>query len=253
MPPVTSLPKANLRVYLGSTAFFIYSMLSLLFVSPVIIAGVIFPFEYRYRLSRAWCHSVLMMEAWCCGIHYRIEGSENIPQDRPVVVLSKHQSAWETLAFRYLLPTQTVLAKRSLLWIPLGGWAFAVLKPITIDRSQQTQALRALLEQGTQALAQGLWVVVFPEGTRTAVNQKTVFNAGGAMLACKAQVPILPLAHNAGAVWPRYSFLKYPGIIQVKIGPVIETVGQKPKQVNAQAEQWVAEAMKTMNQTDNLS
>jgi 1-acyl-sn-glycerol-3-phosphate acyltransferase len=179
----------------------------------------------------------------CCGITHEIEGLENLPKDRPAIVLSKHQSAWETVAFRVFLPVHTTLLKRSLLWIPFGGWALATLKPIAIDRENQRAALKLLMEQGSSALQEGLWVVVFPEGTRTAPGENKKFSAGGAMLAHKTGYPVIPLALNAGEVWPRYSFLKYPGVIKVKIGPVIETEGKKAKEINDQAEAWVAQAM----------
>jgi 1-acyl-sn-glycerol-3-phosphate acyltransferase len=184
----------------------------------------------------------------CCGITHEVEGLEHINTDSAMIVLSNHQSAWETLAFRCFLPPQTSLFKQSLLWVPFWGWAMATLKPIAIDRNNKTAALRKLISQGTEALKQGLWVVVFPEGTRMPADKLGVFGAGGAMLAQKSGYPIIPIAHNAGAVWPRYSFLKYPGIIKVKIGPLIESDGRKAAEINKQVEDWVTLAIQKIRQ-----
>ncbi|WP_332095594.1 lysophospholipid acyltransferase family protein [Methylomonas rhizoryzae] len=182
----------------------------------------------------------------CCGLSYRVEGLENVPLDRAAVILSKHQSAWETIALRQIISPQTAVLKKSLLQIPFGGWALATLKPIAIDRSNQKEALKMLLEQGTARLQEGLFVLVFPEGTRVAPGASKKFNAGGAMLAHKSGFPVIPLAHNAGEFWPRNSFLKYPGVITVKIGPEISTQGKSSKEINAEAEQWIVKTMDEM-------
>lgn len=243
----TSSRNKSFKVYLGSTLFFIYIVLSLLTIGVVILLCIPASFELRYRLGNLWTASVLWVAKVCCGIHYTVEGLENLPKNQPAIVLSKHQSAWETIALRIILPTQTTLLKRSLLWIPLGGWALATLKPIAIDRNNPKEALKELMQQGTAALKAGLWVVVFPEGTRTAPGTKTKFNGGGAMLAHKTGYPVVPIALNAGEVWPRYSFLKYPGNIKVVIGPVIEPAGKKAKEINAEAEVWIDQTMATIS------
>lgn len=234
----------NFRVYLGSMLFFIYIVVSFTIIGTLILMAAPFSgFAIRYRMAKIWVACLLWAAKVFCGITHEIEGLENLPKDRAAIVLSKHQSAWETVAFRLFLPTHTTLLKRSLLWIPFGGWALATLKPIAIDRKNQREALKVLMEQGAVALNDGLWVVVFPEGTRTAPGENKKFSAGGAMLAHKTGYPVIPLAHNAGEVWPRYSFLKYPGVIKVKIGPLIETEGKKTKEINDQAEAWITQAM----------
>jgi 1-acyl-sn-glycerol-3-phosphate acyltransferase len=236
----------KLKLYLGSSLLFIGMVLSLLIIVPFILICVVFPFSVRYKVAGIWVRFVLWLSRVCCGLHYEIEGMEHIDVNQPSIILSKHQSAWETLAFRHFLPMHSVLLKRSLLWLPVWGWAMATLKPIAIDRSNQRAALRTLLEQGKIYLAEGLWVLVFPEGTRTAPGEDKKFNAGGAMLAQQSGCPVIPIAHNAGNFWPRYSFLKYPGTIKVKIGPKIESKGRKAHDINAEAEAWIARAMKDM-------
>lgn len=249
MPPRATLSKPkNLRVYLGSTIFFIYIVISLVIAGVLILLSIGFSFKFRYWLSMGWIRSVMWMVKVCCGVDYEVEGLENLPKDRAAIVLSKHQSAWETLSLRLFLPTQTALLKQSLLWIPIGGWALATLRPIAINRQNQKEALKMLIDQGTACLNDGIWVVVFPEGTRTFPGEDTKFNAGGAMLAHKTGAPVVPLAHNAGEFWPRYSFFKYPGTIKVKIGPVISTENKKAKEINDEAEAWIKQAMASIAQ-----
>lgn len=181
-----------------------------------------------------------------CGLRYEIEGLEHIKNIPTAIVLCKHQSAWETIALRKILPMQSNLLKKSLLKIPFWGWAMASLKPIAINRNNQRAALAQLLKQGQERLAEGFWVIVFPEGTRTAPGETKKFNAGGALLAEKTGYPVIPMAHNAGRFWARYSFLKYPGVIKVKIGPAIPTAGRKAKEINQEAETWINQAMQDL-------
>lgn len=237
------LPEPSFKIYLGSILFFIYIFVSMVVFSFVVILALVFPFSVRYQLGQWWVNSVLLMAKLCCGIKHEIEGLENLPKNQAAVVLSKHQSAWETMALRQFLPQQVSLLKQSLLWIPFGGWALSTLKPIAIDRKNQRNALKILLNQGGKALKEDLWVIIFPEGTRAAPREHKKFSVGGAMLAHKNACPVIPLAHNAGSVWPRYSFLKYPGTIKVKIGPAIKVEGKKAREINAEAEQWIIQAM----------
>jgi len=236
----------NIRLYLGSTLLFIGIFTSATLVGLLILLSMLFPFAVRYKMAGAWCALVLWMAKIFCGLTYEVAGLENIDANRPAIVLSNHQSAWETLALRHILPTQVVLLKRSLTWLPIWGWALGTLKPIAIDRENQRAAMRILLEKGTAYLNQGFWVIIFPEGTRTAAGEIRKFSAGGALLAQKSGYPVIPVAHNAGDFWPRYSFLKYPGTIKVKIGPAIESKGRKASDINAEAESWIARSIKEM-------
>ncbi|MGZ4958582.1 MAG: lysophospholipid acyltransferase family protein [Methylomonas sp.] len=239
----TSSRQADFKAYLGSTLFFIYVVFSTLIVGVSILTATLSSFEVRYKIADIWIDCLLFMLKLCCGLSYEVEGLENIPKDSAAIILSKHQSAWETIALRQFISPQTAVLKKSLLQIPFGGWALATLKPIAIDRQNQKEALKMLIEQGTERLQEGLFVVVFPEGTRVAPGAHKKFNAGGAMLAQKSEFPVIPLAHNAGEFWPRNSFLKYPGVIKVKIGPQIDSRGKKSKDINTEAEAWINQAM----------
>jgi 1-acyl-sn-glycerol-3-phosphate acyltransferase len=192
----------------------------------------------RYRIITAWSHLVIGMARVICGVRYRVIGRDNLPQ-HSCIVLSKHQSAWETLAYQVILPPQVWVLKRELLRVPFFGWGLAMMSPIAIDRGSAPRALKQTLEQGRSRLADGWWIVVFPEGTRMAPGKRGRYHLGGAWLACKTGAPVLPIAHNAGTVWGRNAFVKYPGTITVSIGPVIDPTGMKPDDVNRKAEDWI--------------
>lgn len=235
--------------YIGSALLFVGIFSSVTLASILILAARLFSFQWAYKVSAIWCWSVMAMSKLFCGLSYQVEGLENIKGIPSAIILSNHQSAWETLALRYILPMQVVLLKRSLTWFPLWGWALISLKPIDIDRKKQRAAMRTLLDKGSRSLKENLWVLIFPEGTRTAAGEVREFSAGGAMLAQKTGHPVIPVAHNAGNFWPRYSFLKYPGVIKVKIGTAIETQGRKATEINAEAKAWITQAVHDMNKS----
>ncbi|MDW8323477.1 MAG: lysophospholipid acyltransferase family protein, partial [Burkholderiales bacterium] len=192
----------------------------------------------RYRAVSYWWRAVVWLARVVLGIRYRVEGLEHLPQG-PCVVLAKHQSAWETLAFPTFMPPLAYVLKKELLRIPFFGWGLAMASPIAIDRAAGRQALHILEREGRDRLAKGFWVVVFPEGARMPPGQKGRYNVGGAWLAVKAGVPVLPVAHNAGRLWGRRAFLKRPGLVTVVIGPPIPTVGREPAEVMAEVETWI--------------
>ena len=205
-----------------------------------VIALLTFPFKpiTRYRIITAWSRLVMGLGRVICGVSYRVVGRDNIPQD-PCIVLSKHQSAWETLAYQVILPPQVWVLKRELLRVPFFGWGLAMMSPIAIDRGSATRALKQTLEQGKSRLSDGWWIVIFPEGTRIAPGKRGRYHLGGAWLACKTGAPVLPIAHNAGTVWGRNAFIKYPGTITVSIGPVIRPAGMTADALNRKAEDWI--------------
>lgn len=221
----------SLLFYLGMTA-------GLLVVLPLLLPLLLFPYSIRYRVLTQWGRFTLWWLAQTCNLHFQVSGQENIPKGA-AIVLAKHQSAWETIAMQTIFPPQTWVLKRSLFLIPIFGWGLYLLKAIGIDRSAGRQALRQIVEQGTERLKAGTWVVIFPEGTRTAPGERRKYNVGGALLAHKSGYPVVPVAHNAGHYWPRNSLLKRPGTIQLAIGPTIDPVGKKTEEINAQAEHWI--------------
>lgn len=193
----------------------------------------------RYDFVTRWNSGhVLRVFERLLGIRYRVIGRENIPA-QPAVYLAKHQSAWETLAFAEFLPPAAYVAKRELLRIPFFGWGMARMPIVTIDRAAGKDALAQVVDQGRALMAEGYSVVIFPEGTRTAVGTSRRYKAGGAKLAVAAGALAVPVAHNAGEFWRRNAFVKEPGEIIVSIGPGIPTAGRSAEQVNAEVEAWI--------------
>ena len=223
--------------------------LALLVITPpyalLALATLPLPRMTRYRIISGWSWLVVYMARAILGIRWRVEGREHLPA-RPAVILSKHQSAWETVAFQLIFPPQVHVLKRELLWIPFFGWGLALMSPIAIDRSRGLAALRSIARRGRERLQQGFWVIIFPEGTRVAPGEHRTYQVGGAWLAAASGAPIVPVAHNAGLVWPRNAFLKRPGTVTVRIGPLIEPGNRDPKTVNALAEKWIEEQQKTL-------
>lgn len=227
-------------------------MLGMVVFTPVyaVIAILTFPLPamLRYRIISGWAHITLWWLRLSCGIRHRVSGIEHIPAT-PTIILAKHQSAWETIAFQLIFPPQVWVLKRELLWIPFFGWGLAMTSPIAINRSSGREALKQLVAQGRARLQQGFWVVVFPEGTRIAPGEKGKYHIGGAWLATHTQTTVIPVAHNAGEFWGKNSFLKKPGVIDVRIGPAIETAGLKPEELNRRVEAWIEQEMPRLGQS----
>ncbi|MFM9836414.1 MAG: lysophospholipid acyltransferase family protein [Methylophilaceae bacterium] len=207
-----------------------------------------FPFKphTRYRYLSLWARAMLWWLRVCCGLTYKVHGLENIPTT-PSIVLCKHQSAWETLALQLIFPPQVWVLKRELLWLPFFGWALALTSPIAINRAAGREALKQLVVQGKNRLAQKFWVVIFPEGTRIAPGKRGKYHIGGAWLATHTGTQVVPVAHNAGDFWPKNSILKRPGIIHISIGKTMQTIDLKPDMLNQQVEDWIESEMLTIN------
>jgi 1-acyl-sn-glycerol-3-phosphate acyltransferase len=212
-------------------------------------------FRWRYRVVvQTWCRIAVWLATHVAGVRYAVQGAENIPE-QPCVILAKHQSTWETFFLSAYFEPLSQVIKRELLWVPFFGWALALLKPIAINRDNPKAALRQLAKQGHERLTQGTWVLIFPEGTRTPVGQDGKFSRGGAALAINADLPVLPIAHNAGSFWPKQGWAKYPGTIQVVIGaPMygVESGSRGAAELNQRAEAWInAEVTRLETGTSN--
>ena len=232
-------------IFVRSTLFALVQGLATIVFS--FIALLTFPFDAftRYRIITLWNRFVVRMVRAILGIRYEIRGMENLPE-HPVIVMAKHQSAWETIALPILLPPQSVVLKRELLRIPFFGWGLALTSPIAIDRKAGKEALRQIVAQGRHRMEQGFWVTIFPEGTRVRPGEVGRYGIGGAWLATHTGTPVLPVAHNAGEVWPRHSFIKHPGTITVSIGPVISSQGKKADALNEEVKAWIESEMKQL-------
>jgi len=229
-------------IFLRSLIFLLVKALMTIPFSLITLMTFPFPPLARYRVIAQWSAIVNWLSRVIVGITYRVEGIENLPVE-PAVILSKHQSAWETIVFQQIFPPLSFVLKKNLLYIPFFGWGLALFSPIAIDRGAGREALKQIEMQGRERLRTGFWVLIFPEGTRVEPGDAGRFQVGGAWLAVKAGVPVVPVAHNAGRFWPKNGFLKYPGEIVVRIGKPIPTPGRKAAQVLAESETWIQDAM----------
>lgn len=206
--------------------------------APLTILFLPLPYRWRYNFAASWCTVNLHWLRITCGIDYQVVGRHNIPATA-TVVLSKHESTFETLALNELFRPQVWVLKRELTWVPFFGWGISTLRPISIDRDAGRNAVSQVIEQGRQRLQSGSWVVVFPEGTRVPAGYRGRYRMGGAKLAEATGLPVVPVAHNAGDFWPRRTFLKRPGTVTIIIGPIIETPGLSAADINRRAEDWI--------------
>jgi 1-acyl-sn-glycerol-3-phosphate acyltransferase len=196
------------------------------------------PRRMRYLVIIQWSRIALSWLRVSCGLGWRVSGREHIPAT-PGVILCKHQSAWETMSLQFVFPPHCQVVKRELLWVPFFGWGLACLNPIAIDRRAGARALRTVLKAGRQRIAEGWWVLIFPEGTRVPIEQPGHYASSGAALAIQAHCPIVPVAHNAGLFWRRQALRKRPGTIDLVIGPPIYPDGRSAAELTAAAEAWI--------------
>ncbi len=216
---------------LRSLAFTLYMMLSACLVGAFMTLCFWLPYRTQYAIVLKWAHSVLWVLKKVCGLGYTVVGRENLPTGNHIV-MSNHSSAWETIAQFALFPRQVWVLKRELLWIPFVGWGMWLLRPISINRKAGGRAVRQVVEQGTAKLAAGLWVIIFPEGTRVMPGETRKYGLSGALLATASGKLVVPLSHNAGEFWVRRGVVKKSGTIRVVIGKPIVSVGKEPRQLN---------------------
>ena len=227
----------------------LYLLLACLITAPFglfVTLSVVLPMRVRFQLIAIWRTLFMALCRYVLGIRYEVIGRENIPAI-PSVIISKHQSAWETVSLQAIFPPLVFVLKKSLLMIPFLGWAFAAVKMISIDRNAGKDALRQVIDQGCERLKAGYWVVIFPEGTRVAPGESRRFKPGGANLAVAAGAQVVSVAHNVGEFWAKNAFIKTPGMITVSIGPAIDPKGKTAAEVTALAEQWIESEMRRIS------
>jgi len=233
-------------LYLRAALFWICLCLSTIIISFFLTGSIIFKSDIRIRVAKTWGVVNIWLLKVICKLDYEVEGMENIT-DRNAVVLCKHQSTWETMALHLIIPYGRWVFKRELLLLPFFGWALACTDPIAINRGAGRAAVNQLVNQGTKKLKKGNWINIFPEGTRKKPGAEPDYKIGGALLAAVSGYPVLPIAHNAGEYWPRHRFIKWPGVIKVRIGPLIETEGRKAMDILKDTQEWIENEMKVIS------
>ncbi|MGB5606193.1 MAG: lysophospholipid acyltransferase family protein [Gammaproteobacteria bacterium] len=239
-PPVETSSAAQL--WIRSLAFWIVFPLSIVLFAILLLFTIPLSLAVRWSLVTVWARFILWWLKITCNLTYAVQGSEHIPAT-PGIVFAKHQSTWETIALQIIFPQQVWVAKRELLWIPFFGWGLALMKCIAIKRGTGRAAIKQLVAKGKARLDEGIWIVIFPEGTRIPAGQRGNYRIGGAVLAEQSGYPIVPVAHNAGEYWPRRSFIKRPGVIQVRIGAPILPAGKTAPQILSEASGWIEDRM----------
>jgi 1-acyl-sn-glycerol-3-phosphate acyltransferase len=233
-------------VVVRSTLQTVFFLLTMSLWALVSVLTYPLPYRARYRFITLWTHLNLWWLEFVCRLRCDVQGLEHIPAGGGIV-MAKHQSTWETMALQRWFDPQTWVLKREIMRLPFFGWAMAMLEPIAIDRSARTEAVRQMCEEGAERLQDGRWVVVFPEGTRMAPGQRGRYRVGGGVLAERTGATVIPVAHNAGRFWGRNAFLKWPGVIQVRIGPPISPQGKSAAQIVQEAEDWIEGQMAELN------
>ena len=222
--------------FIGSIVFTVFLFLWTFFYAIFFVIACLFlPFRLRFVLARVWGAVLLKALQWTCRLDYRVEGLENMPPGSHVA-LWKHSSSWETIAMAVIFPRQVWVLKRELTWIPFVGWGILQLHAIAIDRKSGGSAVSQVIEQGSARLAEGSWVIIFPEGTRMARGQTRKYGGSGALLAKEAGRMIVLVAHNSGDYWPRRGLMKKPGTIRVAIGPAIPAANREVREINDEAQ-----------------
>jgi 1-acyl-sn-glycerol-3-phosphate acyltransferase len=224
----------------GLRSIIFYVGLAPLTVLFSVVGIVILPLPrpWRYAIITRWSRAAIAWLRVACGLGFEVTGREHIPA-RAGVILSKHQSAWETITLQLIFPRQSQVLKRELLRVPFFGWGLASLNPIAIDRKAGARALKTVLARGVERIRDGWWVVIFPEGTRVPPGTTGRYTQTGAALALAADCPLVPVAHNAGVFWARNALVKQPGTIRVVIGPPLDTAGKTAREITREAETWI--------------
>ncbi|MBE8190001.1 MAG: 1-acyl-sn-glycerol-3-phosphate acyltransferase [Candidatus Thioglobus sp.] len=224
-------------LYLRSLLFLLGSEIVLIFVVSFAILVFFLPLRFRYKVLSNWAKFNIWWLKITCKIELKVLGRENIPQ-QSCVIISNHQSTWETFALQKIFPHQTWVLKKELLWIPIFGWGLWLLKPIIIDRGEKLKALKKVISQGVERLKNGIFVIIFPEGTRQPYGKLGNYQKGGIAIAKKAKTPLLPVFHNSGKLWAKGSFIKFPGLITVIIGKPISAEEKSAAELVKEIRNW---------------
>jgi 1-acyl-sn-glycerol-3-phosphate acyltransferase len=237
----------NINLFLRSLLFVSLMTVTAILWSFICFMAAPLPYNKRYFITSRWNVFNIWAAKVICGIRYQIKGFENLP-DAPVILLSKHQSAWETIFLLCSMGRPLVYVfKKELMWVPFFGWALGLMRMIPIDRSKGKDAFKQVVETGKLRLADGQWIIMFPEGTRIAVGKKGKYKSGGTRLAIETGAFVVPIAHNSGECWPKNSFLKLPGLITVSIGKPIPSTGETPDSLMRQVESWIEGEMRVIS------
>lgn len=233
--------------FIRSLIFMIVMVVATVIWAPISMLFAFLPYNQRYYVTSRWNVFIIWAAKVICGIHYERRGWENFP-DEPAILLAKHQSAWETIFLLMATPRPLVFVfKKEITYIPFFGWAISLLRMIPIDRSKGKDAFAQVVTHGKKRLADGQWIIMFPEGTRIAVGKKGTYKGGGARLAVETNTQVVPIALNSGECWPKNSFIKKPGTVTVSVGKPISSEGKTAPELMLEVEQWIEDEMRVIS------
>jgi len=235
-----------------STLFWVAFMLGMVLIAPILSLLIWSPLSWRIAFIRLWINWSLITLRFFCGLGFRVEGRENIP-DHGFIVMSKHSSTWETIALQKFFDPMVWVVKRELTRIPFFGWGLIAMNAIALDRGTGRQAIKQLIVESRKRMDEGRILMLFPEGTRVLPGEKKPFKIGGAIVSEKTGYAVLPVAHNAGEFWPRHSWIKWPGTITVVFGKPIYPEGKKSENIIAEVEQWIITTGERISDHQQLS
>ncbi len=234
-------------LWIRSSLYAAFLMVTVIPYALICVLCAPLPLHWRFRITIGWPAMGIWAAKTICGIRWQVKGWENLP-DGPAIVLSKHQSAWETMFLISHLPREVCFVyKRELHRVPFFGWGLALLRMIPIDRAKGRDAFEQVVKVGQQRLDEGRWPILFPEGTRIPPGKVGRYRVGGALLATRTGAPVIPIAVNAGECWPRNAFIKRPGLVTVSVGPLIASEGLTPEQLNTRVQDWIETEMRVLN------
>ena len=237
--------------FIRSVLHMLWMMLTVVpFAFAILGASLFIRGNPLWSMARAWLRTAISGAHWILGIRVRVRGWEHLPQgeNSAAILLVKHQSTLETILLPSLMPHPLAFVfKKELLYVPFFGWAMSRLDMVHIDRTQRAQAFSKVVAQGKELLGRGVWVIMFPEGTRIPRGEKGVYKSGGTRLAIETGAPVFPIAVNSARVWPRKAFVKYPGVVDVSIGSGIPSEGRHPEEMMREVEAWIEAEMRRID------
>lgn len=244
-------PVSRQITLLRSLIYMVYLTITTVTYCLVMLLTFVLPLTQRYWIVQGYAWLQIQGLRIICGLHYRMEGMDNLP-DEPSIIFSKHQSTYETFVLLYELPHSAFVAKRELLWVPFFGWGMAALRYITINRSAGRKVINQIIEQAEDRFAHGLWVTIFPEGTRKSPGEAPDYKAGGALLAAKTGRLVVPVVHNSGEFWPRHSLLKWPGVVTYRIGAPIVSKDRSASNILEDSKNYIESEYATMHEPNRF-
>lgn len=238
-----------------SALFILVSTVWTMFYVILCMLAAVLPYRWRYKVTAGWNAGVIFFAKVITGINYRVIGRENLPPPNTgAIVMAKHQSAWETIYLMYGLGNPLCFVfKRELLWVPFFGWGIGLLRMVAINRKAGKDAYEQMVTQARVRVNDGVWMILFPEGTRTPVGKTGNYKTGGARMAAELNTPIIPIAHNAGVVWPKYNWIKQPGTVTVSIGPLIHPNGRTAQETHDEMKNWIETESNRLSNTPNTT